>query len=308
MKTQKVKRTSFKTAIVYIRSTSRDCLMARQTKETKKERRRVMNNMEILADAFEFIEGNLQNEIKTQDVADACFCSKSALEKIFRCISGMGVHQYVIKRRMMLAARMIVMDENYSLLDVALSCGYSTNESFTRAFKSVWNCNPSEFKGNGRYFELFPRLYPPLNDGDDYMNTRRHVDISEMYDLFVQRKNCYFVCADINSLVPINEISFKAGDLAILETMNRMQKEAGDEDIVFRIGGDEFVMLTASEDIRYAEDVCERIKKYNGETFRFEEKVIPLKLHTAIVKFEGSNLRYRDLYETLHVAIMENKN
>lgn len=266
-----------------------------------------MNNMEILANAFEYIEENLQGEIKTKDVAQACFCSKSALEKIFRCVSNISVHEYVTKRRMMLAAKMIVAGRADSLLDVALCYGYSTNESFSRAFKSVWNCNPSEFKPGKRFSELFPRFYPPIQDGGAYINMRRNVDISEMYDLFVQRKNCYFVCCDIKSLMPINEIAYKAGDLAIIETMKRMEKEAGEEDIVFRIGGDEFVMLTGSEDIKYAEEICERIRKYNGQTFEFEEKEIPLNLHVAIVKFEGSNLRYRDLFEQLHITIMENK-
>ncbi len=274
--------------------------------EVKREGK-VMNNMEILANAFEFIEENLQNEIKTNDVAEACYCSKSALDKIFRCISHVSVHEYIVKRRMMLAAKLIVSGEADSLLDVALRCGYSTNESFSRAFKSVWTCNPSEFKNNKRFSELFPRFYPPIQDGGTYINMRRNVDISEMYDLFVQRKNCYFVCCDIRSLVPINEIAYKAGDLAIVETINRMQKEAGEEDIVFRIGGDEFVMLTNSEDVNYAEEISERIRKYNGQTFTYDGKDIPLNLYITIVKFEGSTLRYRDLFEQLHMTILDSK-
>ncbi len=266
-----------------------------------------MNNLEILANAFEFIENNLQGEIKTQDVAESCFCSKSALEKLFRCVSNIGVHEYVIKRRMMLAARLIAANTEISMLDVAMACGYSTNESFSRAFKSVWYCNPSEFKGKNLNYELFPKLYPPIQDGGMYINMRRNVDISEMYDLFVQRKNCYFVCCDIKSLIPINDISHKAGDLAIIESMSRMQKEAGEDDIVFRIGGDEFVMLTNSEDVTYAESICERIRQYNGQTFKFEDMEIPLYLYIAAVKFEGKNLRYRDLFELLHTAINQNK-
>ncbi len=266
-----------------------------------------MNNMEILANALEYIEQHLKCEIKTKDVAEACYCSKSTLEKIFRCINRISVHDYVIRRRMMLAAKIIASEQETSLLDVALICGYSTNESFSRSFKSVWNCNPSEFKNNKVFSELFPRLYPPIQDGGAYLNMRRNVDISELYELFVQRRNCYFVCCDIKSLIPINEISHKAGDLAIIESMNRMNKEAGDEDIVFRIGGDEFVILTNSEDIHYAEDVCERIRKYNGQTFQFEDKEIPLNLYVTTVKFEGKNLRYRDLYEQLHTSIMESK-
>ncbi len=266
-----------------------------------------MKDLEILANAFEYIELNLQNDIRTQDVADACFCSKSVLEKIFRCINNIGVHEYIIKRRMMLAGRYIMSANNINLLNVALACGYSTNESFSRAFKSVWNCNPSEFKSKKGFLEIFPRLYPPIQDGGTYISMRKHVDISEMYDLFVERKNCYFICCDIKSLVPINEISHKAGDLAIIESMERMQRVAGDGDIVFRIGGDEFVMLTASEKVEYANDICDKIRAYNGETIKYEGQDIPLHLHIAAVKFEGKNLRYRDLFEQLHTSIMECK-
>ena len=252
-----------------------------------------MNKMEILANALDFIEQNLQHDIKTQDVAETCFCSKTVLEKIFRCVGHIGVHEYVVKRKMMLAARSITSNTAMSMLDIALTWGYSTNESFSRAFKKVWNINPSEFKSRKKFSELFPRFYPPIQDGGTYMIMQK--DISELYDLFVQRRNCYFVCCDIRSLVPINDISRKAGDLAIIETMNRMQREAGDEDIVFRIGGDEFVILTNREDIQYAEDISEKIRKYNGQTIVFEDKEIPLSLHIATAKFEGENLRYRDL-------------
>ena len=60
------------------------------------------------------------------------------------------------------------------------------------------------------------------------MKQRKPVDISELYDLFLEWKDCYFICCDIKGLVPINEISYKAGDLAILETVRRMEKCAGD--------------------------------------------------------------------------------
>lgn len=136
---------------------------------------------------------------------------------------------------------------------------------------------------------------------------RKNVDISEMYELFKQRRNCYFICCDIRSLIPINEIAHKAGDLAIIETMNRMEREAGEEDIVFRIGGDEFTILTASEDIAYAEAIRERILSYNGQTFDYEGQAIPLSLYTAIVKLESGTLRYNDLYEKLIKAIRETK-
>lgn len=104
------------------------------------------------------------------------------------------------------------------------------------------------------------------------MSERRHLDISEMYDLFVQRKNCYFVVCDIHSLIPINEISYKAGDIAIVESLSRMEREAGEEDIVFRIGGDEFVMLTASEDIAYAEGIVKESKPITASRLSMKDR------------------------------------
>ena len=265
-----------------------------------------MNKIEILTMALEYIEANLSSEIKTEDVAGACYCSKAALEKLFRCINHMSVHDYVVRRRMTLAGRKLRECPEVNVLDVALAYGYSTNESFSRAFKKIWDCNPSEFKENPLHFELFPRRYPPTMKGDA-ITMSRNVDISELYELFKTRKSCYFVCCDIDHLVPINEISHKAGDLAILESLRRMEAEAGDEDVVFRIGGDEFVLLTSSEEAAYAEAVAERIRKYNGEPIVFEGREIPLRLHIAVTKSSSGQVRYKDLFEQLHSAIMEMK-
>ncbi|MBQ6786111.1 MAG: helix-turn-helix domain-containing protein [Lachnospiraceae bacterium] len=266
-----------------------------------------MNNMELLTNALTYIENHLEKDIKTQDVADACFCSKSTLEKLFRCVNNISVRDYLIRRRMMKAARLIIVKPEIGLLDIALNYGYSTNEAFTRAFRQVWNCNPSEFRHNTRFSELFPRIESPLENGDIYMRERKHVDISELYDLFVTRKNCYFVCCDIKHLVPINNISHKAGDLAILESMNRMIAASSDTDVVFRIGGDEFALLTESTDIAYAEAIADKIRSCNEQTFRYENQDIPLSLHVSITRFDNSPVKYNELFTNLHLAIKDSK-
>lgn len=265
-----------------------------------------MNKIEILTTALEYIESNLSSDIKTEDVAAECYCSKAALEKMFRCLNHMSVHDYVIRRRMTLAARRLVEFPDVSVLDVALTYGYSTNESFSRAFKKVWECNPSEFRENPRHFDLFPRRYPPTMKGDAVIMAR-NVDISELYELFKTRKNCYFVCCDIDHLIPINEISHKAGDMAILESLRRMEAEAGEEDVIFRIGGDEFTLLTSREESTYAEGIAERIRVYNGKPIVYEGREIPLRLHIAVTKFAAEQIRYKDLFEQLHHAIQEVK-
>ena len=93
-----------------------------------------MQNIELLMLALEYIEVHLSDEIKTQDVAEFCFCSKSTLEKLFRNVHDISLHEYIVRRRMMLAAKKISKEPGISILDVAIEYGYSTHESFARAF------------------------------------------------------------------------------------------------------------------------------------------------------------------------------
>ncbi|MDE7045853.1 MAG: helix-turn-helix domain-containing protein [Acetatifactor sp.] len=264
-----------------------------------------MQHLELLLATLEYIELHLCDEIRTEDIAAACFCSKSTLEKLFRRVHNISVHEYIVRRRMMLAARKLSGQSDMSILDIALEYGYSTHESFTRAFQQIWNCKPSELRRT-KFTELFPRFTVPPLKGDDYIMHRRHVDISELYDLFQERKDCFFVLCDIKQMISINEISQKAGDLAILEQMRRMTSAAGEEDIVFRIGGDEFCILTASSESAYAQQIADRIRRMNNQTFSYEEQEIPLVLHVAVANLQECQ-RYEEVFAGLHKALQSGK-
>lgn len=266
-----------------------------------------MSNIELLSDALDYIENNINENITAENVAEACYCSKSYLQKIFKYVNGYSIKEYIIKRRISKASKDLVNNPAESILNIALKYCYGSPEAFTRAFEQVWRCKPSVFRKEARFTEIYPRLLLPIENGDDYMNGRKHVDITELYDLFHDRRECYFVCCDIKSLMPINEISHKAGDLAILEVLKRMEKAAGAEDIVFRIGGDEFVLLTNEKDITYASNIADNILKMNGQPIFYEGKEIPLSVYAGVTRFNGSKLKYDDLFVSLHNKIKECK-
>ena len=139
------------------------------------------------------------------------------------------------------------------------------------------------------------------------MRDRRNFDISELYDLFQSRRNCCFVCCDIKNLIPINEISRGAGDLAILETMRRMENAAGEDDFVFRIGGDEFAMLTAGEDEEHAGKIAREILAHNGECVDYEGQKIPLSLYCTVFRSGEKIVRYSELFTGLQTALRDAK-
>lgn len=267
----------------------------------------VINNLELLSNALDYIESNINEKITAENVAYACYCSKSHLQKTFKYVNGYSIKEYVIKRRITKAAKDLVCNSAESILDIALKYCYNSPEAFTRAFEQVWRCKPSVFRKEARFTDLYPRQLLPIENGDDYMNERKHVDISELYDLFIDRKECYFVCCDIKSLSPINKISRNAGDLAILEVLRRMDKVAGADDIVFRIGGDEFVLLTNNKDKAYASNIADNISAMNGQSILYEGEIIPVNVHACVTRFNGSALKYDELFICLHNSIKDCK-
>lgn len=264
-----------------------------------------MQHIELLVTVLEYIEIHLRDDMKTDDIASACFCSKSALEKLFRSVYHISVHGYIVRRRMMLAAKQLSMQPQRSILDIAIEYGYSTHESFARAFEQIWNCKPSAFRC-AKYTELFPRFIVPPTKGDDDIMQKRHIDLGELYDLFQERTDCFFVLCDIKHMIRINDISRKAGDLAILEQMRRMTAASGENDIVFRIGGDEFCILTDSSDPAYAEQIAASIRSMNGDSFSYENQAIPLHLHVTTVRLKNCN-RCDEVFAGLHNAIKDGK-
>ena len=266
-----------------------------------------MENIQLLIEAMEYIEDNLSQPLKTDTIADHLHCSKSTIEKLFRYINNISIRDYIIRRRMSKASKEIVHNPEKSLLNIGLDYGYSSNEAFSRAFYSVWQVSPSEFRKNPSEFELFPgyKLDWELME-EKTMTDRKKIDISKLYDCIKERKGCYLVLGDIKSLIPINEISHKAGDLAIITAMKRMEQASGDEDIVFRIGGDEFVILTNSKDEDYARSICEKIISHNEEVISWNGQEIPLSLYVKLVRYEGGTaLRYSEFFTMLQNELSE---
>ena len=266
-----------------------------------------MENLGLLIEALEFIEKNLASPIRTESISEHLHCSKSTIEKLFKYVNNISIRDYIIRRRMSRASRDLVKNPDRSLLDIGMEYGYGSNEAFTRAFQSVWQVSPSEFRKNPSEFELFPgyRIERELLE-DKKMTDRKKVDISELYDCIKERKGCFLILGDIKGLIPINEISRKAGDLAIITSLKRMEQAAGSEDVVFRIGGDEFVILTDSTDEAYAKKLCGEIVSHNDECISWDGNEIPLTLYVKAVRYEGgSALRYSDFFTMLHSELSE---
>lgn len=264
-----------------------------------------MKKFMILTESIDFIERNLCEPITRKDISNHCYVALSTLEKLFRYALGTSIKSYISRRRMTQAAKDIA-NESSSITDIAMKYQYSSIEVFSRAFKRVWNVNPSEFTEKWRFTGIFPKINYEFKEGDDLYMARKRVDMSEAYDYFREHKGSYVLCFDIQNLIAVNDISKKAGDLAILETASRIEKSADDSMLLMRIGGDEFALITGLYDYEAVKDLSEKVMSKNGETINFDGKDLPLSLWCGITKIPES-LRYNEFFTDMHEAISVSK-
>lgn len=259
----------------------------------------------ILTESINYIESNLCEPLERGDIAGHCYVSLSTLEKLFRYALHMSIKTYISKRRMTQAAKDIV-HTDMSVTDIAMKYQYNSAEVFARAFRRVWNVLPSEFGGKWRFTGIFPRINYEYKEGDDLYMARKRVDMSEAYDYLRERKGSYVLCFDIQHLTAFNNVSHKAGDLAILEEAARIDKAASDDMLVMRIGGDEFALISGLYDMDEAKALSDKVLAENGKPIVCDSAEYPLSLWCGITTIPES-LRYSEFFTDMHRAIKDSK-
>ena len=221
-----------------------------------------MKSFISLVYAIDFIERSLRSRITPADAAEAAYLSLSRLQSMFAHVLGVGVAEYIAKRRLCVAARDLLETER-SVTDIAFAFGYANVESFSRAFKKQFLCTPSVYRREHRFTELYPKLLVHEKRGFDGME---RYDITETGGKILASKNTYIITTDIDHMLAINEnIGRAAGDAAIAAFAARIGRSVRDGMDFFRISGDSFVVLTGQEEPEAAEEVAKQILSYADE-------------------------------------------
>lgn len=93
----------------------------------------------------DWIEKNIMENPTLIDLSNyvgysSCYCSAKFHEKM-----GVTFKQYLAKRKISLAASE-VRDTRLRLIDISIKYGYSSHESFTRAFVNTFGCTPRQYR------------------------------------------------------------------------------------------------------------------------------------------------------------------
>lgn len=269
-----------------------------------------MKNFCIFADAVNYIEENLCSEIKQEDIAAACCCSLSSLQKIWRYCTHTSLKEYMSKRRLTRCAEDI-MGTDMTLTEIAMKYQYNSPEVFTRAFKRLWGISPSKFKYERHWAGFFPRIIPDENSLQGEIHMGRKVDITELYNELKENRGGYVLCFDLVGLDNINKsIGRKAGDIVIMEAFRRIDEMAGEDMTVFRIGGDEFAAVTGLSEKKAVEEAADRVICQNGNPIICDGNEVPVSLRAGAVRMSDAcngSIRYSELFQRLQDVINNSK-
>jgi AraC family transcriptional regulator len=116
-----------------------------------------MNWLEGLNQAIDYIERNLQDEIDYEKIADLFGYSVYHVQRVFAMIAGVPLSEYIRNRRLSMAAIELQSGDS-KVIDVSLKYGYSSPNSFNRAFKAFHGVTPSELKKGGSQSKPIHRL------------------------------------------------------------------------------------------------------------------------------------------------------
>lgn len=265
---------------------------------------RYLSSFGIFVSALEYIENNLCADFGQEDIAAACFCSLSKLQKLWKYCAHISIKEYITKRKLTLAGRDLI-EKDLTVLDAAMKYGYNSHEVFTRAFTKVWGLSPSRFKKEWKgSCGLYPRLNPEyLPEGELIMSVKKF-DVSEFYDYLKTMEGTYVLCFDIVGLHAVNrDIGREAGDKMILESLRRINETAAEEETVaFRMGSDEFVMITGLNDPDKVRKVGKRILDHNGESVPYSGGSVEVSLRAGAFMIQKP-LRYTALCKGFDTAI-----
>lgn len=112
-----------------------------------------LQQTEGMAAAITCIESRLGGQLDLNAVAEAAGYSKYHLHRMFAAAVGMTPHEYIRRRRLTEAARLLVYSTQ-PVADVALSTGYASQQAFAAIFKALYKKTPREYRERRVFYPL----------------------------------------------------------------------------------------------------------------------------------------------------------
>lgn len=116
-----------------------------------------MNIYKNLNELIEYIENNLENDIKYDKLAQILCTNEYTSKRIFSLLANITLAEYIRNRRLSNAG-FDLYKGNEKLIDISLKYQYESVTAFSRAFEKFHGIKPSKVKSNPEKLKVYTRL------------------------------------------------------------------------------------------------------------------------------------------------------
>jgi AraC family transcriptional regulator len=93
----------------------------------------------------ELVHAKIEDELTLDQMAGSVGLSTAHFAQMFRKSTGESPHQFVLRHRVQRAKEMLRAAE-VRMLDVAVACGFKTQQHFARVFRQLCGASPTEYR------------------------------------------------------------------------------------------------------------------------------------------------------------------
>jgi AraC family transcriptional regulator len=110
----------------------------------------------VISDTVDYIEENITEKLTLGTLAKQFGISDFHFNRIFKAVTGMTLKQYILGRKLTIAADLIQKMDS-SILDISLHLGFEYPEVFSRAFKKQFGIAPTKLREGAVTVEGVPK-------------------------------------------------------------------------------------------------------------------------------------------------------
>ena len=93
----------------------------------------------------ELVHAKMEDDLSLDEMAESVGLSTAHFARMFRKSTGKTPHQFVLRQRLE-RARGMLRTPDARVLDVAIACGFKTQQHFAQVFRDIWGVSPTEYR------------------------------------------------------------------------------------------------------------------------------------------------------------------
>jgi len=93
----------------------------------------------------ELVRAKMEDELSLDEMAQSVGLSTAHFARMFRKSTGQTPHQFVLHHRLK-RAKALLRAPDARVLDVAVACGFKTQQHFAQVFRDIWGISPTEYR------------------------------------------------------------------------------------------------------------------------------------------------------------------